>query len=362
MPNSALFRVLLFTVFTGLVSPFALGESSSASKGSIFRKPRTLAAEVSTAKPDRDQSRVRVFLQHLDPRSRRHKGESDRDEKSLTVTSRLLFSYVVPLLDLASNRTLTEEDALYVPDKMKMEHSVETLADTYKRFRQEGEIKVAMHQGRGLSKLHKSKSFILLKAIVYHQRRQLILTGVLRFTNTVIQSFPALLVSRLLKCIEAGTTYPAKKSINSALLLVSVLCLKMIIENQFFHNIVQMSTQTKGSLEGLIFDKSLRLPDGGSGVLAKRKKNKERKALGSGGVLNLMQSDASIIESAALQIHTTWDGILQIGIYASLLFKYLGPSVFWGIAVLLSVIRKLEYAFAESTFAKFSQFMIYSIE
>lgn len=55
-------------------------------------------------------------------------------------------------------------------------------------------------------------------------------------------------------------------------------------------------------------------------------------------VLNLMQSDASIIESAAMQVHTIWDGPLQIGMYTYLLFKYLGPSVLWGLAVLLTVI------------------------
>mmetsp|Transcript_38635 Transcript_38635/g.93395 ORF Transcript_38635/g.93395 Transcript_38635/m.93395 type:complete len:1518 (+) Transcript_38635:75-4628(+) len=336
--NSILFRVLLFTVFTGLVSPFALGESSSGSKGSIFRKPRTLAAQVRTAGPDKQKSRARLFLENFDLRSRRKNGVTQKDPASLTVASRLLFSYVTPMLDLALNRTLTEEDAFAVPENRKMEYSVETLSDVYERFRKEAEKNVATNHGRGFAKVDKSKSFILLKAIVYHQRRQLLVTGVLRLVNTIIQAFPAVLVSRLLKCIEAGSSYPAKRAVTAALLLVSVLCLKMIIENQFFHHIVQMSTQTKGSLEGLIFDKSLRLPDGGSGVLAKRKKDKQKKALGSGGVLNLMQSDASNIESAVMQIHTTWDGLLQIAIYTSLLFKYLGPSVLWGISVLLSVI------------------------
>ena len=73
-----------------------------------------------------------------------------------------------------------------------------------------------------------------------------------------------------------------------------------------------MATQTRGAVEGLIFDKSLRLPDGGSGVLSKKEKDKEQKALGSGGVLNLMQNDASIIENAAMQVHTIWDGPLQV--------------------------------------------------
>jgi len=134
------------------------------------------------------------------------------------------------------------------------------------------------------------------------------------------------------------------------------LFLKMLTENQYFHNVVNMSTQIRGATEGLIFDKSLRLPEGGSGVLTKdksssskkksssddknqpTKKSKPKKALGSGGVLNLMQSDASTLEFAALQVHTLWDGPLQIAIYTYLLFQCLGSSVLWGLAVLLSVI------------------------
>ena len=51
-----------------------------------------------------------------------------------------------------------------------------------------------------------------------------------------------------------------------------------------------------------------------------------------------MQSDASTLENTAIQVHTLWDGPLQIAIYTYLLFQCLGPSVAWGLAVLLTVI------------------------
>ena len=51
-----------------------------------------------------------------------------------------------------------------------------------------------------------------------------------------------------------------------------------------------------------------------------------------------MQSDASTLENTAIQVHTLWDGPLQIAIYTYLLFKCLGSSVAWGLAVLLTVI------------------------
>jgi hypothetical protein len=48
-----------------------------------------------------------------------------------------------------------------------------------------------------------------------------------------------------------------------------------------------MSTQVRGALEGLIFDKSLRLPEGGRGVMARQNLSTVKKALGSGGVGDL---------------------------------------------------------------------------
>jgi ATP-binding cassette subfamily C (CFTR/MRP) protein 1 len=336
--KSIVFIVLLLTVFVDLVSPFAVGESS---KRSLFRRPRSLVAHSAAAITEKPKSRFRKFLGTLDPSPGIEGGRWKGGESKATVPARLLFSYVAPLLELASQRTLTEEDSFEVSEKLKMENSVESLTETYERFQTKSKEKIEKQRANGAEKVKKSQSIVLLKALIFNQRRLLIVTGVLRLINSTIQAFPALLVSRLLKCVEAGEAYPVRKAINAAFLLVSVLSVKMIIENQFFHNVINMSTQTRGAVEGLIFDKSLRLPGGGSGVLAKRKSDQEKKALGSGGVLNLMQSDASIIESAAIQIHTTWDGLLQIAIYSTLLYKTLGRSIFWGIAVLLSVIRKL---------------------
>jgi ABC-type multidrug transport system fused ATPase/permease subunit len=51
-----------------------------------------------------------------------------------------------------------------------------------------------------------------------------------------------------------------------------------------------------------------------------------------------MQSDASIIENLSMQVHTIWDGPLQIAMYMYLLFQLLGPSVIPGVCVMLSVI------------------------
>ncbi|ACI65637.1 predicted protein [Phaeodactylum tricornutum CCAP 1055/1] len=218
-----------------------------------------------------------------------------------------------------------------------MDHAVSGLASVYRELRTRSKTRQEQKNVDKADHGTESQSLTLTKALLLHQRRNLIVTGLLRLLNTSIQAFPAVLVSRLLKLIEAGDTHAPAKALQAAVTLVAVLSIKMLVENQYFHKVVKCSTQVRGSLAGLIFDKSLRLPGGGSGVTHKDG-NGETSALGSGGVLNLMQSDASLIESAALQFHTTWDGPLQIAIYTYLLYQYLGSSVFWGISVLLATI------------------------
>ena len=121
--------------------------------------------------------------------------------------------------------------------------------------------------------------------------------------------------------------------------LIALLSVKMIIENLYFHNVVKCATMVRGSLTGLVFDKSLRLSsssgsgssNGASSVTVeedskdadssseeskKNKKGKDTASLGTGGVLNLMQSDVSVIESTALQIHTIWGEATNVCVYS----------------------------------------------
>lgn len=317
----------------GVVSPFALGsapEVQSVSKniqGSrlsmqslnpLFQQPRlysTTTDSSTTASTEfTPKSRIRNLVSKLKPTSGRKDGSWKGGESRATIPARLLFSYVSPLLDLAANRTLTEDDAFTVAENRQMDQSVDSLAAVYDQERRKAQKKIEEQREKGSERVKNSQSLILLWALVKQQRGMLILTGILRLLNTGVQAFPAILVSRLLRSIEAGSSVPASKAFTAALMLASVLSLKMVTENQFFHNVVSMSTKTRGSLEGLIFDKSLRLPGGGSGVMTKQRGKEQKEALGSGGVINLIQTDASFIESVVMQIHTTWDGPLQVNI------------------------------------------------
>lgn len=285
-------------------------------------------------------------------------------EYNSTLSSKLTFSYADPLLDIAAERRLETEDGFNVPEDNLMQRAVSRLEDIYGKCRDKAEkrlSRIRTEEASGTSNRSKSQKkrdryatsepIVLGMALLKSQKKMLIVTGILRLLNTIAQAFPALLIARLLRQIESGDSLSPMQPLRSALLLVLVLSVKMIIENQYFHNVVKCACEVRGSISGVIFDKSLRLASGGGGggteaedtisdesISEKKKKKKKMAALGSGGVLNLMQSDATTIELLTMQLHTLWDGMLQISIYIALLYRFLGPPVIWGVSVLLTTI------------------------
>jgi len=295
-------------------------------------------------------------------------------EHNASFLSKILYLYVTPLINVSNaSSSPSETPVLPISTDKEMNTVVPTLQNLYNTQRQKAALKIEREKYAKMQQLENKKdgddtvtgksggaseTIILAKALIQHQKKKLILTGILRLMNTITQAFPAVLISRLLRCIESNAS--PITSLKTVLMLITVLSTKMVLENAYFHNVVKCSTEVRGSLAGMIFDKSLRLPVGGTGgsagsstknVNGKKETESEKEAkkldaaekknaasLGSGGILNLMQSDASLIEWAAVQVHTIWDGPLQIAIYSTLLYKYLGPPVLWGISVLLLTI------------------------
>lgn len=372
--NSTVWLCLAYIVVLPLASPFGFGihagtiapskHSSSTlfspSRRSILMPPASAASKKSSIIIQAKAANVADV----------EKGHSETVTEALTITStprgehqsgwisRILYIYVAPLLKVSAERQLESVDVFPTPDSIKMDKQVHELERIYSQSKAKAKMnqekmRSSSAQAKDLNlkktldeRMSTSESLILAKALFLHQKRSIIKTGLLRLLNTSVQAFPAILVARLLRLIEQGTSVHPSFAMKAAFELVAVLSVKMLIENAYFHNIVKCSTLIRGSLSGMIFDKSLRVSanSGHHGDAAAQsgkaddKKKKKASTVGSSSVLNLMQSDVSIIEMASLQIHTLWDGILQICIYSGLLYKYLGPSVFWGISVLLLTI------------------------
>ena len=319
---------VLVQIILPFASPFAVGSQASQTTYSAVTPPPpidsvrsirasagvSLQASASGASPganERKKSSFRQIVSDLNPFQKNREYVKD-GEYNVTLPSRLLFRYASPLVDIASERQLDENDAFNVPDSHKMGSAVPRLKSLYEKCRGKAINRIEHEKQENEEKAKTSQSIILLKALLRHQRRNLIFTGVLRLLNTAIQAFPALLVARLLRLVESGDKHPPIMALRAAIGLVTILSVKMVIENQYFHNISRGATEVRGSLSGMIFDKSLRLPGGGGAVSSLSKDGGAKSSLGAGGVLNLMQSDASILEFAAMQLHTIWDGPLQV--------------------------------------------------
>ena len=283
-------------------------------------------------------------------------GDWKGGESKASLLSRLFFQYTTPVLQTASQRPLESTDSFDIPVDERMDQSVSRMERIYHFVQQHNAAATATDiskkkKNRNNNNKEDTQAWLLTRALLSHQRNMLIGTGILRLVNTAVQAFPSILIARLLRLIEAGAEHPPQKAMTAALTLVAVLTVKMVVENQYFHHVVKLSTQVRGALAGLIFDKSLRLPSGSATTTTARStdssfdnknatdtSSSSSSSSGAGAVLNLMQSDASIVEATAMQLHTLWDGPLQIAVYTSLLYRYLGKSVFWGIAVLLLTI------------------------
>ena len=310
--------------------------------------------------------------------------DNDQDWKAgecnATLISKLMYTYVDKLLDVSAERKLEQSDAFRVPKRKLMKNAVMRLEARYSKARNKARRKLQQLQaevedgemesingnvGRGKRRRKKprkrdrlatSQTIVLAKALAQCQKQTLLLTGALRLLNTAVQSFPALLIARLLRQIEAGATMHPSQPLRTAAVLVGILSVKMVVENAYFHNVVKCACEVRGALAGMIFDKSMVLPNTGGGVASTSSKDDKnangeesngstKKAAttttsggGSGKVLNLVQTDTATIESLTMQLHTVWDGLLQIALYTTLLYQYLGSSVLFGIAVLLTTI------------------------
>lgn len=220
-----------------------------------------------------------------------------------SLLSRFFFNYATPLVKKAAAHRLDQNDAFEVPVDEKMVSAVSRFNRIHELTKESTSRQLRINE-KDPTTVH-SQSYMLAKSLLYFTRRSLLLTGCLRFLNTAIQAFPPILVARLLRLVEAGNAYPAQKAFLTVASLILVLTVKTILENAYFDLLVRKAMQVRGILAGMIFDKSMRLSS--TGVILPNKGANQTNSVGVGEVLNLMQSDTSLIESFAMQIHTTWE-------------------------------------------------------
>jgi ABC-type transport system involved in cytochrome bd biosynthesis fused ATPase/permease subunit len=107
---------------------------------------------------------------------------------------------------------------------------------------------------------------------LYRYKKSFIVSGITKAINSIVQFFPSILLSKLLKLINSGTLkthnpLAIKQSVMLALLLLLSLCTKTIIENMYFDMVTNLAAQVRGTLSAAIYQKALKLgPQGRQNV------------------------------------------------------------------------------------------------
>ena len=196
---------MFFFAVIGVVSPFALGKSadigasgsggrttattqilqpkspttSSIPQAPLFQRPSKVlplttvssssssvsSTEFETKK--RTSSRIRRFVSNFNPSPGKQSGKWKGGESQATFASRLLFTYVGPLLDLAKERNLSEEDCLDVAPSLKMDSSVNALEACYATAKRKSQKKIEEQRLKGNDVVKKSQTKLLFKVRRY---------------------------------------------------------------------------------------------------------------------------------------------------------------------------------------------------
>lgn len=186
------------------------------------------------------------------------------------------------------------------------------------------------------------------RALTKLYKRELIISGLLKFAKAGLNLVPSLLVSAILSAVEssvrinADLKYPPNAilekdfigqlvasimsicthrldAIGYTFLLLIVLCTKTLIDSQYFDQAINLGASVRNTLAVAIYRKSAQLTP------ASRQNNTV------GKMLNYMQIDTGRVKEVGSHLHNLWEGIMMVSnieieyslILLSLLLSYL---------------------------------------
>ena len=154
--------------------------------------------------------------------------------------------------------------------------------------------------------------------------------GILKFFNSSSRLMPPIFLNQLLTAIASSSQDPTTVSAKVGWVWVFALFFSLVIgtfiENAYFKAVSRIGWQVRTAITSAVYRKSLRL----SPV--------SRLDTPVGQIVNLMQLDATRLETVTLQLHVIWDGLFQIVSNMVLLGIYIGPSALAGLGSMILLI------------------------
>ncbi|KAL5097024.1 hypothetical protein RYX36_001351 [Vicia faba] len=229
-------------------------------------------------------------------------GELICPERRASLLSRILFSWMNPIMKLGYERPLTEKDIWKL--------------DTWERTEELN----SKFQKCWAKESEKPKPW-LLKALNASLGGRFWWGGIFKIGNDLSQFTGPLILNQLLQSMQNGD--PAGMGYIYAFSIFVGVVFGVLCEAQYFQNVMRVGYRLRSTLVAAVFRKSLRLT------------HEARKQFASGKITNLMTTDAESLQQICQSLHTLWSAPFRITIAMVLLYNELGAASLIGALLLV---------------------------
>eukprot|EP00903_Cladosiphon_okamuranus_P012646 g11831.t1 len=224
--------------------------------------------------------------------------------------SKLLFSWIGPLVQLAYARPLEPEHLFPLPESSDSSELLERFHAAW---------------GEQLAKPKGQRS--LARAMVKVFKCSLIVTAVLALCQQVVLLSVPLVVQQLLGwLIDENDDRTYVGVIWAVALFIVGFCGNGLMSNHYFLYLYVLGMDARTMLNGVTYAKSLRLS------------NKARQGTSTGELVTLMSNDAQRLPDMSLSVHAIWSTPLFIAIAIFLLVRLVGTAAVAGLLFLVGII------------------------
>ena len=137
-------------------------------------------------------------------------------------------------------------------------------------------------------------------ALIAQFRGRMIRAGIVKLLNSTLNFAPSLLLYGLLSSMQRGSgtlfnNLPDWSGWVFAVAMFVAMTTRTCVENQYFHMVVRVGFQIRAALTTAIYRKALRMSAS------------SRQESPVGQIVNLMQIDATRLDTLMMQFHVIWD-------------------------------------------------------
>ncbi|KAJ8538757.1 hypothetical protein K7X08_030053 [Anisodus acutangulus] len=223
-------------------------------------------------------------------------------ERHGSIFSKIIFSWMNPLMELGYKRPLTDKDVW----KLDTWDQTETLNNSFQKSWAE--------------ESQRPKPW-LLRALNRSLGGRFWWGGFWKIGNDASQFIGPLILNQLLQSMQRGD--PAWIGYVYAFAIFIGVVFGVLCEAQYFQNVMRVGFRLRSTLVAAVFRKSLRLT------------HESRKNFASGKITNLMTTDSEALQQICQSLHTIWSAPLRIIVALVLLYQLLGVAALLGALMLV---------------------------